>query len=89
LHLKALFDAACLTALVHYATTCRLPTNARAICAFGTGLYVRCSKLLWEIAFSTGLCVLVEGRLSGFYVRFFGTLGALSIYILYVQVKNL
>jgi hypothetical protein len=65
---------------LYFATICRLPTSARAICAFGTGLYVRCSKLLWRTAFSTGLYVLVEGPLSGFYVRFVGSLGALSIY---------
>ena len=41
-----------------------------------TGLYVRCSKLLWKTEISTGLYVLMNRSLSGFCVRFDGILRA-------------
>ena len=55
----------------------------------GTGLYVRCSKLLWKTEISTGLYVLMNRRLSGFCVRFDGILRAPFLYIPVVQVENL
>ena len=47
----------------------------------GTGLYVRCSKLLWKKEISTGLYVLMNDRSSGFCVRFDGILRAPFLYI--------
>ena len=55
----------------------------------GTGLYVRCSKPLWKTQISTGPYVLLNCRLSGFYVRFDGILRAAFLYIPVVQVENL
>src|SRR4051812_19164053 len=66
----------------------RSAQNGRATCTDRTGLYVRCSKLLRKAELSTGPYVLMNRRLSGFCVRFDGTLGAPFLYIPVVAVRK-